>query len=1080
MSTAGQAIGGAIGAVVGFFVGGPSGALYGAQIGMGVGGYLDPPKGPKLEGPRLSDLTVQTSTYGAVIPRVYGTIALNGNVFWLENNALKEVATTKKNKAGGKGGGQKSTTTTYSYYATFAVGLCEGPISGIRRIWAGSKLIYDAGSDDVETVMASNQAAPGMTIYLGSETQLPDTRMQASLGPENTPAYRGLAYIVFNDFALAAYGNSLMGAPIKAEVMKQHATTLSVATRTLPMVDSWSRVAATPDGVIALPGESLASSFAARSANGVAWSKTSFKSSRSRYGIAAADNGIVIALRSNEGVDVSVDHGATWTEYKNDSLQVRGIPYSPYSYRAITWNGSVFCVIADSGTVCATSSDGIEWTAGVMPSSRNWMAVAWNGSVFCAVAGGAGNVCATSPDGLTWTERTMSMAASWNDIEWNGSLFCAVAYGSTRIGAISPDGITWTNVGTGLSGNLRAITWNGEYFFIPNYGFGVAFISPDGTNWSSLTMPSGYWYDVCSYNGVFVVVETGTSRALTVIVKKTGAGEPLSEIVAEECLDSGLLGPADIDVSALSQSVRGYRIGAVAAIRSALEPLQAAYPFDVVQSGYTVTFRPRGGSSVASIPAGDLAARPSGKQSEPAMTISREMDSQLPRRVSVKSIDRDREYAIGEQYAERINTASVNIRSIDLPISLTADETAGVAETLLYLYWLERYDAQFSLPPTYAALEPGDVVTVSADTGTHSLRLTEITYASDGRLECRAKYAAAALYAPSAKGDSGGTVAGTITRSGPTCYELLDLPLLSDAYDTPGFAVAIGGQSSGWPGAVLYRSDDSGSTWSIALDGSPPGAVIGVASNALNAHSGAQIDSAAALSITLYSGDLESVSQLAMLGGANYFAYGAADHWEVIAAQNCIQQADGSWLLTNLLRGRCGTEWASGLHAVGDRIVALDGDGVDFMAVASSSIGLSRVYRAVTIGRSIDSAASRNFVYSGVNLKPLAPVYLNGSRHPATADWSLDWVRRTRIGGDWRDSVEVALGETTESYDLEIWTSGYGTLKRTLSVSSPTATYTSAQQVADFGSNQATLTLRIYQLSSAVGRGTALSTTITR
>ena len=64
MSTGGQALGGLVGGIAGFFLGGPTGALYGAQIGLGIGGYIDPPKGPTVEGPRLSDLTVQTSTYG--------------------------------------------------------------------------------------------------------------------------------------------------------------------------------------------------------------------------------------------------------------------------------------------------------------------------------------------------------------------------------------------------------------------------------------------------------------------------------------------------------------------------------------------------------------------------------------------------------------------------------------------------------------------------------------------------------------------------------------------------------------------------------------------------------------------------------------------------------------------------------------------------------------------------------------------------------------------------------------------------------------------------------------------------------
>jgi hypothetical protein len=213
-------LGGALGAVAGFFIGGPQGAMYGYSIGSAVGSYISPPKGPHLEGPRLSDLSVQTSTYGAVIPRGYGTYPVAGNVFWLENNALKEVATTTSTRSGGKGGGKKSSTqTTYSYFATFAVGLCEGPIAGVRRIWIGGALIYDASANDVSSLAASNAAAAGFTIHLGTDTQLADARMQATLGVANTPAYRGLAYIVFNDLALARYGNSLAGAQVKVEVV---------------------------------------------------------------------------------------------------------------------------------------------------------------------------------------------------------------------------------------------------------------------------------------------------------------------------------------------------------------------------------------------------------------------------------------------------------------------------------------------------------------------------------------------------------------------------------------------------------------------------------------------------------------------------------------------------------------------------------------------------------------------------------------------------------------------------------------------------------------------------------------------
>lgn len=221
----GQIIGGVGGAIVGFMLGGPAGALKGAMYGMQIGGYIDPPDGPTIAGPRLGDLTVQTSTYGTTIPRTYGTITVLGNVFWLENNKLKE--TVHKKKSGGKGGGGSQTIKTYTYSATFALGLCKGPIAGIRRIWIRNELWYDAGSDDPGTIEASNLAASSFTLYTGSETQLPDSRMQATLGVANVPGYRGLAYIVFKDLQLAKYNNSLQALQIKIEIVSLLGDTLS-------------------------------------------------------------------------------------------------------------------------------------------------------------------------------------------------------------------------------------------------------------------------------------------------------------------------------------------------------------------------------------------------------------------------------------------------------------------------------------------------------------------------------------------------------------------------------------------------------------------------------------------------------------------------------------------------------------------------------------------------------------------------------------------------------------------------------------------------------------------------------------
>jgi hypothetical protein len=235
------------------------------------------------------------------------------------------------------------------------------------------------------------------------------------------------------------------------------------------------------------------------------------------------------------------------------------------------------------------------------------------------------------------------------------------------------------------------------------------------------------------------------------------------------------------------------------------------------------------------------------------------------------------------------------------------------------------------------------------------------------------------------------------------------------------------------------------------------------------------------LNVTLTQGELYSVTQLAMFGGANHFAYGADGRWEIIAAQTCTLVSGKSYALTNLLRGRFGTEWAMGLHAVSDALILLDTTDVAAIEMGSGTIGLSYLYRGITIDQDISTDSDRSFAYSGVNLKPLSPVYLNGSRDPSSGDWTLTWIRRTREGGEWRDYVDASLGETSEAYQIEIYANGtYATVKRTISATSPTASYTSANQTADFGSNQSTLYLKIYQMSAVVGRGYPLTQSITR
>ncbi|MDO5606110.1 MAG: glycoside hydrolase TIM-barrel-like domain-containing protein [Paracoccus sp. (in: a-proteobacteria)] len=192
------AVGTAIGAGFGSSILGLSGAVIGGMIGSAAGSMVDSwivsalMPGQRIEGPRLDSLRLTSATEGVVIPRLYGRMRIGGNIIWATD--FREEVNTRR-QGGGKGGGPKVTTTEYSYYASFAVALCEGSITGIGRVWADGEVL------DLTDLT--------WRWYPGNEVQEPDPFIAAKMGGDRTPAYRGTAYVVFEELPLARFGNRL-------------------------------------------------------------------------------------------------------------------------------------------------------------------------------------------------------------------------------------------------------------------------------------------------------------------------------------------------------------------------------------------------------------------------------------------------------------------------------------------------------------------------------------------------------------------------------------------------------------------------------------------------------------------------------------------------------------------------------------------------------------------------------------------------------------------------------------------------------------------------------------------------------
>lgn len=181
-----QAAGAFLGGILG-----PVGAAIGSAAGAMAGYMLDRSLLQSLqhvEGPRLGSMRPFLAEEGAPIARVYGTVRTGGNVIW----ATRFEESRQSRREGAKGGPK---VTTYSYFANAAFALCEGEISGVRRIWADGKEL------DLEQVT--------VRVYRGSENQPVDPLVAAKQGAGNAPAYRGTAYVVFERFPLADYGNRI-------------------------------------------------------------------------------------------------------------------------------------------------------------------------------------------------------------------------------------------------------------------------------------------------------------------------------------------------------------------------------------------------------------------------------------------------------------------------------------------------------------------------------------------------------------------------------------------------------------------------------------------------------------------------------------------------------------------------------------------------------------------------------------------------------------------------------------------------------------------------------------------------------
>lgn len=1069
-------------------------AQAGWLIGSAIGNALFPGSLPDqvVEGPRVSDLKVQASSYGQMIPWVWGTMRLAGNLVW--STEIQEHASTSSQTTGGKGGGgpeQTTTTTTYTYTVDCAVAVCDRTIAGVRRIWANGKLIYDvSASASAEVNAASNAFARAIRVYTGSESQGKDALEVAYLGDENTPAYRGVARVVFETLDLAPFGNRMPN--FEFEVVSSGTAGEAVVTVDPASTYAAARGTITPDGLL-LMSYTAGATRAARLVHPFTFA----------------------TIREYPFSVYSLTPSFCWLNPQGDML-IKNLDSEWYVWPAI---GTPVKVQVLSGgtnamdtpsTGAVVDADGAFWFGArpvSSPSQRlSLMRLDPGATVPAEVyvfgsGGGAPSIndVVMADDGSFYLIDTTRV----DHVSRDGVLLHSIAQSGGQTGTVASDGSLWgyDTVGgnlyrfpadlssrTTIASDLGAAGGAGYrrvaqdfatgdvlvgYGSLRRYTAAGALVStttaPSGmTNLATITTRREFPHYLIATNG-----EGASGTQFAAAVKRTvvtPGAVALSTVVGDLCAAVGLAG-ADVDVAALTATVDGYVVGRRGSARAAIEPLMRTYGFDAVESDDLLRFRLRGAASVATILEEELAAHFPGTTPPEPVDASRRLESELPAEVSVIYADKDADYQQGSQYARRLIGGSRDVTTVELPLALSAAKAAEVAETILFELWTAREERRFATTRKYADVDPGDQVTiVRADGSTLAVRTTGKDE-SRGLIQWTGTAEDTSQYTRAVAGAGYGNAAQSVGMVGGTDLRLLDIPILRDEDDDAGCYAAAAGYFAGWRGAELYKSTDGGASFGATQNAFLTPAVLGIAVTALGNFQGGNVfDQSSTVEVTIGSGALASASESAVLNGANVALLGG----ELIQFQTATLLAAGKYRLTGLLRGRRGTEAAMTTHAAGEAFVLLSTSTALRVKGSTAEIGLARQWKAPAFGQSLVEASPVAFTNTGAGLLPMAPVHLGGGRN-AAGDVTIAWTRRTRVGGEWRDSVDAALGEATEAYEVEVWDSAFTTLKRTITgLATPTTTYTAAQQTTDFGSTQAAVYLRVFQVSASAGRGTKL------
>jgi hypothetical protein len=559
------------------------------------------------------------------------------------------------------------------------------------------------------------------------------------------------------------------------------------------------------------------------------------------------------------------------------------------------------------------------------------------------------------------------------------------------------------------------------------------------------------------------LAQWGNSLPTVETLIEVSDGETLAELCGSICAAAGIDVTRNASTALLSgQMVRGYAVTDVTACWDALKPLLPAFAIDAAEVSGQLRFLRRGESLRATIPAEDMGAYEYGNPPPELFTFSRPSDLNLPKATSLTFIDPARDYQPNTATAARSQgNASSNITAT-LPLVLTADEGASAAALMHWDSWLGRTGLKFSLTDAWIGLETGLTYAIPYRGTYVPYRVTRRTRGANGIIEVETVSDEAVTYTAAVAGTSGTVPTDESTDFPETRLILMDMPIIGDAHDDFGFYIAMSGDQSYWPRGTVQASTD-GTTFVTLFDSEQSDPAMGDVTGTLAAGTTTglddTLDTTSVLTVVLlHSGmTLSSATDAQLDAWANFAFVGKSGHGEYLQFKTATQTGPKTWQLTNLRRGRKGTDYAIGTHASGEEFCLLGTEGV-FRAVYSddSEWGSPLIFAGVTLHEDVADAAHQTFTNTGEGKRPYSPVAVIGS-WDGSNNATISWTARSRLNAG-------GLGiDDLNNFEVQI-TNGAG---RTLTATGASSVvYTAAEQTVDGIGLGGSLIGRVRQLST--------------